>query len=337
LPAHQRCAIREVSAAAIHLLWIRHANVSWFDARDALVCMCGCELFGALAHNTRTCHHVVCAQSDLPQTDCKRICNLRFASVAPLRAGAETDAESPALDSAHGSERLSALALSAGSQRWLSALALSTWTQRVASARVSQRWLSLRGSHDDGTATTTKTNDDDDDNDKDNDDDDKNNDDDDNNDNVDKNDDNEDDDHNNNNVDNDNGVARGGAVARRTVLTTHKNLRQRQCQGQRRQRGRQRRGQWSGGRRRSVTTNKDNGALKSTCLCVIMTYQPDMANMLPTSQFLMVFFHVICHVVSLIADMSAIQQPAVGERHNKRGGSVMREVSAAVMQQRTTR
>jgi hypothetical protein len=37
-----------------------------------------------------------------------------------------------------------------------------------------------------------------------------------------------------------------------------------------------------------------------------------MADMLPTLQLLMVFFHIICHVVSLIADMSAIQQPASG-------------------------
>jgi hypothetical protein len=35
-----------------------------------------------------------------------------------------------------------------------------------------------------------------------------------------------------------------------------------------------------------------------------------MANMLPTLQLLMVFFHVICLVVSLIADMLAMQQPA---------------------------
>ena len=65
--------------------------------------------------------------------------------------------------------------------------------------------------------------------------------------------------------------------------------------------------------------NKDNDALKSTCLCVITTYQPDTANMLPTSQLLMVFFHVICHVVLLIADMSAIQQPAsAGEAQRER-------------------
>jgi hypothetical protein len=32
--------------------------------------------------------------------------------------------------------------------------------------------------------------------------------------------------------------------------------------------------------------------------------------MSPTLQLLMFFFHVICHVVSLIANMSAIQQPA---------------------------
>jgi hypothetical protein len=134
--------------------------------------MCRCKLFGALAHNTCTCHYVVCAQSDLPQNDRERICHLCIASVAVLRAGAETDAESPALDSAHGSQRLSALALSASSQRWLSALALSTLPQRVASVHVSQCWLSLRGSHDDGTATTMKTNNDDDNDNKDNNDDD---------------------------------------------------------------------------------------------------------------------------------------------------------------------
>jgi hypothetical protein len=44
-----------------------------------------------------------------------------------------------------------------------------------------------------------------------------------------------------------------------------------------------------------------------------------MADMLPTSQLLMVFFHVICHVVSLIADMLAIQQPAsAGEARRER-------------------
>jgi hypothetical protein len=215
------------------VLWIHYANVSWFGARNALVRMRRCKLFGALAHNTCTCHHVVCAQSDRPQNDCKRICHLRFASVAALRAGAETDVESPALDSAHGSERLSALALSAGSQRWLSALALSAWPQRVASAPVSQRWLSLRGSYDYGTATTTKTNNDDDNKDKDNDDDDKNNyDNDDDDDDVDKDNDNVDDDHEDNNNNNDNGAAGGGAAARRTVLTTRRNLQQCQRQDQ---------------------------------------------------------------------------------------------------------
>ena len=65
--------------------------------------------------------------------------------------------------------------------------------------------------------------------------------------------------------------------------------------------------------------NKDNDASKSTCLHVITTYQPNMANMLPTLQLLMVFFHVICHVVSLIADMSTIQQPAsMGEARQER-------------------
>jgi hypothetical protein len=199
--------------------------VSWFAACNALVRICGCKLFGDLAHNTRTCHHVVCAQSDLPRNDCKRIFHLRFASVAALRAGTETDAESPALDSAHGSEQLSALALSAGpqpgSQRWLSALALSAWPQREASARVSQRWLSLRGSHDDGTATTTKANNDDDDDIKDNNDDSENDDDDnDDDDDVDKDNDDNDDDHDNNNNDNNNRAAGGGAAARQTVLTT---------------------------------------------------------------------------------------------------------------------
>ncbi len=189
--------------------------MSWFGARDALVRMCGCELFGALAHNTRTCHHVVCAQSDLPQNDRKRICHLQFASVAALRASAETDPESPVLDSAHGSEQLSALALSAGSQRWLSALALSAWPQRVASACVSQRWLSSRGSHDDGTATRTKTNNDDDEDNEDNNNNDKNDDDDDNNDyDVDKNDDDDNDDNDNNNDDDDNRASGGGAAAR---------------------------------------------------------------------------------------------------------------------------
>ncbi len=105
--------------------------MSWFGACDVLVRMCGCKLFGALAHNTRTCHHVVCAQSDLPQNDRKRICHLQFASVAALRAGTETDAESSALDSVHGSEQLSALALIAGSQHWLLEHGLSTWLQRM--------------------------------------------------------------------------------------------------------------------------------------------------------------------------------------------------------------
>jgi hypothetical protein len=209
--------------------------MSWFGALDALVCMCGCKLFGALAHNTRTCHHVVCARSDLPQNDREQICHLQFASVAALRAGAETDAESPALDSADGSERLSVLALSAGSQRWLSALALSAWPQCMASVRVSQHWLSSSGSHDDGTATMTKTNNDDNDNeDNDDDNDDEINDDDnDDNDNVDKDDADNDDDHDNNNEDDNNVAAGGGAAARRTVLTMHQNLRQRQHQDQR--------------------------------------------------------------------------------------------------------
>jgi hypothetical protein len=65
--------------------------------------------------------------------------------------------------------------------------------------------------------------------------------------------------------------------------------------------------------------NKDNDASKLTCLCVITTYQPKTANMSPTSQLLMVFFHVICHVVLLIANMLATQQPAsVGEAWRER-------------------
>jgi hypothetical protein len=65
--------------------------------------------------------------------------------------------------------------------------------------------------------------------------------------------------------------------------------------------------------------NKDDDASKSTCLHVITTYQANTANMLPTLQLLMVFFHVICHVVSLIANMSAIQQPAsAGEAQQER-------------------
>jgi hypothetical protein len=110
-----------------------------FGACNALVCMCGCKLLGALAHNTRTCYHVVCTQSDLLQNDCKWICHLHIASVAALRAATETDAQSPALDSAHGSQRLSALALSAGSQRWLSAHGLSAWLQRVSLSAGSHR------------------------------------------------------------------------------------------------------------------------------------------------------------------------------------------------------
>ncbi len=126
----------------------------------------------------------------------------------------ETDAESPALDSAHGSE-----ALSAGSKRWPSALALSAGSQRMASARglsaaVSQRWLSSCGSHDDRTATMTKTNNDDND-DEDNDDDDENDDDDDDDDDdVDKGDEDDDDDRDDNNDDDDNGAAGGDAAVR---------------------------------------------------------------------------------------------------------------------------
>jgi hypothetical protein len=116
--------------------------------------------------------------------------------------------------------RTTAATAAVGSKRWLSALALSAGSQRMASACVSQRWLSLRGSNDDRTATTTKTNDDDDDDDKDNDDDDKNNNEDDNDDDVDKDDDNDNDDHNDNNDVDNNGAAGGGAAARRTVNVT---------------------------------------------------------------------------------------------------------------------
>ncbi len=41
-----------------------------------------------------------------------------------------------------------------------------------------------------------------------------------------------------------------------------------------------------------------------------MSFWPTHACTIPLLQLLMVFFHVICHVVLLIADMSAIQQPA---------------------------
>jgi hypothetical protein len=102
---------------------------------------------------------------------------------------------------------------------------LSAWPQRVASARVSQCWLSSRGSHDDGTATMMKTNDDDDDNNKDNKDDNANKDyEDDNDDEVDKDDDDDNDDHDDNNNKDNNGAAGGGAAARQTVLTTRQNL-----------------------------------------------------------------------------------------------------------------
>ncbi len=128
----------------IIVLGIHSTNASWFGACDALVRMCGCELFGALAHYyTCRCHHVLCAQSDLLQNDHKQICHLRIASVAALRAGAETDAESPALDSAHGSQPLSAPALSTGSQRWLSAHGLSMWLQRVSLSAGSHRVADL--------------------------------------------------------------------------------------------------------------------------------------------------------------------------------------------------
>jgi hypothetical protein len=90
-----------------------------------------CSVFSLIIHAR--------ARSDLLQNDRERICHLRIASVAPLRAGTETDAESPVLDSAHGSQRLSAPALSAGSQRWLSAHGLSAWLQRVSLSAGSQR------------------------------------------------------------------------------------------------------------------------------------------------------------------------------------------------------
>jgi hypothetical protein len=49
------------------------------------------------------------------------------------------------------------------------------------------------------------------------------------------------------------------------------------------------------------------------------TCQPDTTNMLLTLQLLMVFFHIICCVVLLIADMSAMQQPAsAGEVQQER-------------------
>jgi hypothetical protein len=59
---------------------------------------------------------------------------------------------------------------------------------------------------------------------------------------------------------------------------------------------------------------------KPTCLCVITTCQPDTADMLPDiATFDGFLFHIICHVLSLIADMSAIQQPAsVGEARRGR-------------------
>jgi hypothetical protein len=44
-----------------------------------------------------------------------------------------------------------------------------------------------------------------------------------------------------------------------------------------------------------------------------------MANMLPSLQLLVGFFHVICCVMSLIANMLAMQQPAsAGEVQQKR-------------------
>ena len=82
---------------------------------------------------------------------------MRPGSVLAMRSYACADASCTQRMALSGSQGwLSALALSAGSQRWLSALALSAWPQRVASACVSQRWLSSRGSHDDGTATTRR-------------------------------------------------------------------------------------------------------------------------------------------------------------------------------------
>ncbi len=90
-------------ASCLVLLLIIHARVIMLCAHDQICC----------------------------EIDRERICHLRTASVAALRAGAETDTESPALDSAHGSQQLSALALSTGSQCWLSAHGLSAWLQCV--------------------------------------------------------------------------------------------------------------------------------------------------------------------------------------------------------------
>jgi hypothetical protein len=56
-----------------------------------------------------------------------------------------------------------------------------------------------------------------------------------------------------------------------------------------------------------------------TCLCVVPTCQPNMATMLPTSQLLINFFHIICGVMSLIANMLAMQQLAsAGEAQQER-------------------
>jgi hypothetical protein len=75
--------------------------------------------------------------------------------------------------------------------------------------------------------------------------------------------------------------------------------------------------------------NKDNDASKLTCLCVVMTCQPNTTNMSPTLQLLMVFFHVICHVVTLIVDMLAMQQPAsTGEARRGRRQCIERDVGS---------
>jgi hypothetical protein len=51
--------------------------------------------------------------------------------------------------------------------------------------------------------------------------------------------------------------------------------------------------------------------------------------MLPASQLLMIFFHFICHVVSLIPDMLAIYQPAsAGEARRERRQCDERGVSS---------
>ena len=62
-----------------------------------------------------------------------------------------------------------------------------------------------------------------------------------------------------------------------------------------------------------------NRLVLKICLCVVPMCQPNMANMLPTLRLLMFFLHVICCVMSLIADMLAMQQPAsTGEAQQER-------------------